>query len=176
MKKIVKFLRLNPHISIREMERDLGLSQASIRLADGILPKKHLGEIREYLENHFGFGEIVDLDGNLESKTQVVHRYNVGRIPGFDDGLLRFQDEFGLWKRVMNFGMIEKKICETNHSKVKVLKEDYKPQNEERFTDKIGEFYIANNGLKIYEKFKIILSEKKFNEKFKKLNHENNKI
>jgi len=146
MKKIVEFLRLNPHISIREMERDLGLRQSTINLSKGIIPERYLNKVREYLENHFGFGEIVDLNGNLESKTQVVHRYNVDRIPGFTDGLLRFQDEIGFWKRVADFGMVEK-------DGKKVLKDSYKPQSEERFTDKIGEFYIANNGLKIYEKF-----------------------
>jgi hypothetical protein len=147
MKEIVKFLRLNPHISIREMERDLELRQSSINLSKGVIPEKSVEKVREYLENHFGFGEIVDLDGNLESKSQVVHRYNVDRKPGFTDGLLRFQDEIGLWKRVVNFGMAER-------DGKKVLRDGYKPQGEERFTDKIGEFYIANNGLKIYEKFK----------------------
>lgn len=160
MKKIVEFLKANPHISIREMERDLELRQSSINLYKGIIPEKYLDKIREYLENHFGFGELVDKDGNLESKSQVVHKYNVDRIPGFTDGLLRFQDEVGLWKRVANFGMTEKKREDKElahcHSVLneKVLKDAYKPQGEERFTDKIGVFYIANNGLKIYEKFK----------------------
>jgi len=149
MKEIVEFLKENPHISIRKMERDLRLRQSSIRLTEGIIPEKYLEKIREYLIEYFGFGPLEYLDGNLESKSQVVHRYNVGRIPGFTDGLLRFQDEVGLWKRVMNFGMIEK-------DGKKVLRDGYKSQGEERFTDKIGEFYIANNGFKIYEKFKKI--------------------
>jgi len=147
MKKIVKFLKANPHISIREMERDLELRQSSVNLKKGVIPEKSVEKVREYLENHFGFGEIVDLDGNLESKSQVVRKWNVGRIPGFSDGLLRFQDEVGLWKRVVNFGMVEK-------DGKKVLRDGYKPQSEERFTDKIGGFYIAINGMKIYEKFK----------------------
>lgn len=146
MKKIVEFLKANTHISIRKIERDLELRQSSIRLTEGIIPEKSVEKIREYLIEYFGFGPLEYLDGNLESKTQVVHRYNVGRIPGFTDGLLRFQDEIGLWKRVANFGMIEK-------DGKKVLKDGFKPQGEECFTDKIGEFYIANNGLKIYEKF-----------------------
>ena len=150
MKEIVKFLKLNPHISIREMERDLELRQSTINLSKGFIPERYLDKVREYLENHFGFGEIVDLDGNLESKSQVVHRWNVDRIPGFDDGLLRFQDEVGLWKRVVNFGATEVFVGKVG---TMVLKDSYKPQSEERFTDKIGEFYIANNGLKIYEKF-----------------------
>ena len=151
MKKLVEFLKTNPHISIRKIERDLGLRQSSIRLTEEIIPEKSIGKIREYLVEHYGFGEIVETDGNLESKSQVVRKYNVGRIPGFTDGLLRFQDEIGFWKRVIDFGMVKK-------DGVKILKDEYKPQNlfsyDEKFTDKIGEFYIANNGLKIYENFK----------------------
>jgi len=168
MKKLVEFLKENPHISIRKIERDLGLRQSTIRLTEEIIPEKSIDKIREYLVEHYGFGEIVNLDGNMESKSQIIHKYNVGRIPGFTDGLLRFQDEVGLWKRVANFGMVEqlkdypkKEVKKTkglsNAYSVpnrKILKEGYKPQSEERFTDKIGEFYIANNGLKIYEKFK----------------------
>jgi len=146
--EIINFLKENSHISIREIERELGLAQASIRLAEGILPKKHLEEIRKYLVEHYGFEKLVDSDGNLESKSQVIRKYNVGRIPGFTDGIPRFQDEVGFWKRVTNFGMMEEKG-------IKILKDGFKPQGKERFTDKIGEFYIANNGLKIYEKFKL---------------------
>ena len=132
-----KFCREHQEIGAGKINGIGAVSQAVLGFYDGC----------QYLENHFGFGEIVETDGNLESKSQIIHRYNVGRIPGFSDGLLRFQDEVGFWKRVIDFGMVEKEGK-------RILRDNFKPQSEERFTDKIGEFYIANNGLKIYEKFK----------------------
>ena len=62
-------------------------------------------------------------------------KYNAKFKPKFKEGILRFQDELGLWRRI---------------DKTEV----FQAETGEVIKDKIGEYYIANNGIKVYTKFK----------------------
>jgi len=154
MNAVIEFLKENEHISVKKLETDLNIPFRTIRL-DGSrsIPDKYLGQIEDYLRtNHSYTPDTVCLRQNEDNidkprtNERIVKMYNVDRIPSFNDNIYRFQDKNnGLWRRVEAWGYTTDK-----KTKLSVLKDTYEPQTDEILSDDIGEFYIANNGYKIY--------------------------
>lgn len=149
MENVIKFLKDRVDIRIGPLEKELGLPNATIKLHKDYISPKHLDVIRDYLVKNYGYSDDVTVeamssDNGVDSPTQIVKMYNVGRIPGFKDGKLRFQDQMGLWRRVDNYG------CDKDGN----IKEEWKSASGELFEDEMGGFYIANNGRKIYVNYK----------------------
>lgn len=148
MDSIVEFLKTRSDIKIASLEKELGLPNASIKLSKDYIAPKHEEAIRDYLIKHYGYSEDVveeiKKEDNVGSITQIVKKYNVGRIPNFTDKKLRFQDDIGLWRRVENYG------CDKDGN----IKPEWTTASGEVFEDELGGFYIANNGRKIYVTYK----------------------
>jgi len=64
-------------------------------------------------------------------------------IPGFKDQIHRYQDEGGLWRRLFP-------DCYQKGE----LKSNWKPKDDEVHDNEIGNYYIANNGKKVYISYK----------------------
>lgn len=142
MNNVLKFLKENEQISIREMSEHLNIPKGSINVSKSIIPNKHLQPIKDFLIEFYSYDEsamsVIDNEDN-DSEPVVIKQYNVGRIPSFDDTIMRYQDSQGLWRRA-------EASCMAKGS----LKEEWEPQTSEILKDPIGEFYVANNGNKMY--------------------------
>lgn len=166
MKDLINFLQERPDIQIRTIERSLKLPNATISTRNSYITPKHVEVIKKYLIKHFGYEENLKeavenfdnfpaVDKNLSTPPDLstpnptLKMYNVGRIPGFQDNIHRFQDKQGLWRRITDNCMVTDKDKNT-----KVIKPTYQPQSDEILTDKIGSFYVANNGIKVYISYK----------------------
>lgn len=82
----------------------------------------------------------------METKT-----YNAGRIPKFKDVIHRFQNKQGVWRRIVDNCMV---VDKNNKLGSKILKKDFIAKDDEVLKDKIGSFYVANNGVKVYIDYK----------------------
>ncbi len=156
MEKVIRFLRDRGDIPVRTVEKSLGLPNATINLRLGRITDKHLKVIVGYLREHYGYKEdIVELIGNKDNpeleKVQIVKMYNVGVIPGFNDSILRYQNNQGLWRRLESLSYYEKELDKEGN---KVLKKLWHPANDEVHSDKVGDYYISNNGHKVYISYK----------------------
>lgn len=64
MKELVDWLRLHPAISIRTVERALGLPNTSINLRKGYITPKHVNAVGEYLKGYgFEYVPKIELKG-----------------------------------------------------------------------------------------------------------------
>ena len=137
-------------INLLEMERVLNLPLKSLR-TDRVLPKKHLPAIIQFLKENHGFSvEIAEAD-IPEGKPVLQKVWNKNFIPKWKDGIVRYQDpENGLWKRLMTWQSYV--VKETGEVK---LSDGFLPASKEIFTDKLGRFYMAVNGVKVYKFDKI---------------------
>lgn len=153
---ILKFLEENKHISINKVEKDLNLPARTIRLdRSRDISQGNVDLIEEYLCINYDYDDnhtvLIDHSDNSEpAKEATITKkvYNVGRIPGFDDRLLRFQDpDNGLWKRINQWGMAKDE--EGNP----VIADRFKPINDDTQTDNIGTFYISKCGIKVYSAY-----------------------
>jgi hypothetical protein len=134
-------------VNLSEMERELNLPSKSLR-TDRTLPKKHLPVIIQYLKEKYGYGsvEITEVD-KPEEKSVLQKVWNKNFIPNWHDGIVRYQDpENGLWKRLMAWQ--SHVVKETGEIK---LNDEFLPASQEVFTDKLGRFYVAKNGIKVYK-------------------------
>jgi len=157
MERLVEFLRSRSDIKVSTIEKKLGLANATIKLGKGHIVPKHVELIRGYLIKYYGYSEnkveeIKKEDNIPGDAKRVVKVYNVGRIPGFTDGRLRFQDSIGLWRRVEHYGY--DKVKDERGKEVMVLRKEWEAQTGEMCEDERGRFYVANNGRKVYVDFK----------------------
>lgn len=146
MENVIAFLESREDISIRTIEKELEIPNATINMRKKYITPKHLQVVVSYLQHHFGYDkDVPELINHVDNTgpTQVVKMYNVKRKPGFKDGLLRFQDKQGLWKRISQWCMEKGEI-----------RDSYKAATGELLVDKIGEYYMSNNGTKVYTTFK----------------------
>lgn len=73
--------------------------------------------------------------------------WNKNFVPKYADGIARYQDpEDGLWKRLDSWQ--RHVVKETGENK---LNPEFMPQDmKEVLTDKIGRYYVAKNGVRVY--------------------------
>lgn len=145
--KLITFIDSN-EISIRQIETDLNLPHGSISIAKKYISSKYVEKVEKYLgEKHGLSGEFlqnVENSDNSGEKPKKVKKYNEGRIPDWQDGKMRFIDkENGLWRRI-------EEVCMTTKDNVRVIKDTWLPKDASIHNDTIGNFYIANNGEKVY--------------------------
>lgn len=148
MEDLIKFLEDRPDIVVRKIEKALGLPNATIKVSAGYIASKHLDAVEAYLAANYGYKQgLVDLQQNEDNKggKRVFATIHSKRLMGFKDGKLRYFDDQGLWRRLEDYGMIKDGMTGK-----KVLKEEWEPQSGELFKDRLGEFYIANNGTQVY--------------------------
>jgi len=150
MDSIVEFLKTRSDIKIASLEKELGLPNASIKLTKDYIAPKHEEAIRDYLIKHYGYSEeIVEemkSEDNINSPTRIIKQYNEGYKPGFKDGIMRYRDSIGLWRKLNSAAAFENGGT--------ILKKELQPQNDEVMDDEVGSFYIANCGWKIYVTYK----------------------
>jgi len=150
MEDIIKFLKERPDIRVRPLEEELGLPNASIKISKEFIMPKYVEVVREYLKKHYGYSEeIVEemkSEDNVNGPTRIIKQYNEGYKPGFRDGIMRYRDSMGLWRKLNSAAAFEKDGT--------TLKNELQPQNDEVMDDDMGSFYIANCGWKIYVTYK----------------------
>lgn len=158
MKKVELFIKEN-RIKISEIENSLGLSKKSLKLTDRGIPKKHLEEVIKYLEKNYGYEDNLsesEVDVPIMKPEKVVkinYRWNKNFVPKYTDGIIRYQDpENGLWRRLWEYQSYVEKSKDDNGKEIKTrkIRKEFLPETGEVLRDKIGEYYIARNGIKVY--------------------------
>jgi hypothetical protein len=94
----------------------------------------------------------VEIDSPEGKPEKVVKRmWNKNFIPKYKDGIIRYQDpENGLWKRLNDWQRKEFTNKDTGVVEMK-LSPGFMPVSAEIFEDKIGRYYVAVNGMKVYK-------------------------
>ena len=158
--EIIEFIRLN-EVSIRQIEKDLDVPTGTINTGKAYITPKHKDRIVTHLIEYHQLNQT-DLSisknmDNVANKPVKRLKYNEGRVPDFGDGIWRYRDpDNGLWKRVIEWHYAIKKDEQGNKVKdrlgndVRTVKESWQPSDDVVHKDKIGEFYVANNGEKVY--------------------------
>ena len=158
-KEIIELIKLND-VNVRQVEKDLDIPHGCISIAKEYVSSKYTDVIGNYLSGMSV--KAVDLPVIKNSDNDVGTfkkrlRYNEGRVPDFSDGIWRYRDpDNGLWKRVIEWHYAIKKDEQGNKVKdrlgndVRTVKESWQPSDDVVHKDKIGEFYVANNGEKVY--------------------------
>lgn len=153
MDNVIKFLKLrvgSNEISIRDLERVLGIRQSSIRLKEGLIPLKHLEALKVHLTERYGYSdEVALLEGNEDNPLEPVltrRVYNLKGVPKFRTKDWRYKDkENGLWKRVFDWhGVNDKKTGRLE------LREQWQPKDDIIHDDKVGDYYNSRNGNNVY--------------------------
>ncbi len=153
--KVINFLRDRGDISIRSMTDSLGLRNGSVNLKTGTIPDKHVMGIVEYLTVRFGYSDstaavIASSDNPVENSSVVIKVYNKKGVPKFKTNHFRYKDKGnGLWKRVIDWHKVRDK--ETGKMDIK---EDWKPKDDVVESDKVGDYYVSNNGNNVYISYK----------------------
>lgn len=154
MNKLELYIK-EKEINISDLERKLKLPSGSIRITGRGIPSKHIESMTKLLKSEYGFNSDLEVKQEVDipdGKPIVQKIWNKNFIPDYHDGILRYQDpENGLWKRLL--GWQSHVVKETGEVKVN---EEFLPASKEIFTDKLGRFYVAKNGIKVYKFDKII--------------------
>lgn len=145
----IKLFMKEKQVNLLEMERALGIPYKSVRL-DREIPKKYLDVIVGYLKTSYGYTEniLAKEQADVPEGIPIMQKvWNKNFIPRYKDGILRYQDQdSGLWKRLMSWqSFIEKETGEVK------INSKFLPATKEVFEDKLGRFYVAVNGIKIYK-------------------------
>ena len=146
MNKLELFIK-EKQVNVSEMERKLGLPHKSLKMGRGI-PRRHVEKIEQYLVENYEYGGEGALDeADPPGGDPVVQRrWNKDFVPGYKDGILRYQDpDNGLWKRLYSWQSWV--VKDTGEVK---MNEGFLPAGEE-LSDKFGKYYMAKNGIKIYK-------------------------
>jgi hypothetical protein len=89
--------------------------------------------------------------GNPEWEIIAKRVWNNGFIPKWEDGIIRYRDsDSGLWKRLWDWQSYREKDKGGNFTGKRKIRDEFLPSTGEILRDKIGDYYIAKNGIKVY--------------------------
>ena len=158
-KEIIELIKLND-VNVRQVEKDLDIPHGCISIAKEYVSSKYTDVIGNYLSGMSVKAVDLPIIKNSDNDVGTFKKrlkYNEGRVPDFGDGIWRYRDpDNGLWKRVIDWHYAIKKDEQGNKVKdrlgndVRTVKESWQPSDDVVHKDKIGEFYVANNGEKVY--------------------------
>jgi hypothetical protein len=156
MMKVELFIR-EKNIKISDIEDALGLNKKSLKLTSRGIPKKHIEGVIGYLVENYGYkDEMSDCEADIpvgkpEKEVRIKHVWNKGFIPKWEDGIIRYRDsESGLWKRLWDWQSYSEKDKGGTFTGKRKIRDEFLPSTGEILRDKIGDYYIAKNGIKVY--------------------------
>jgi hypothetical protein len=159
MRKIELFIK-ERRIKIKDIEEELGIPRRSIQMTKGRgIPDKYIGIVTELLVSKHGYidenslAEVDIPEKTPEKKIKINYRWNKNFVPKYTDGIIRYQDpENGLWRRLLVYQSYVEKSKDENGKEIKTrkIRKEFLPETGEVLRDKIGEYYIARNGIKVY--------------------------
>jgi hypothetical protein len=159
MRKIELFIK-ERRIKIKDIEEELGIPRRSIQMTKGRgIPDKYISIVTELLVSKYGYvddNSLADVDIPEKFPEKVVkinYRWNKNFVPKYTDGIIRYQDpENGLWRRLWEYQSYIEKSKDDNGKEIKTrkIRKEFLPETGEVLRDKIGEYYIARNGIKVY--------------------------
>lgn len=156
MMKVELFIR-EKNIKISDIEDALGLNKKSLKLTSRGIPKKHIKGVIGYLVENYGYkDEMSECEadipvGNPEWEIIAKRVWNNGFIPKWEDGIIRYRDsDSGLWKRLWDWQSYREKDKGGNFTGKRKIRDEFLPSTGEILRDKIGDYYIAKNGIKVY--------------------------
>ena len=121
------------------------------------IPDKYMDSVIKLLVSEYGYvddnslSEVDVPEKKPEKVITVSYRWNNNYVPEYTDGIIRYREPgSGLWRRLWEYQSYLEKDKDGNKTGKRKIKGEFLPDTGEILKDKIGKYYVAKNGIKVY--------------------------